>query len=195
MQKVLANLKIVSAMDSDEISALEQLKEANELVASSYEKDLTLLQAQHNDLKQEFEDQQSHLLAALKSKDKLSEQLKTIFQKPSSSIEETGSNPEPATTLDALKEVGREDDNSTSKQASAPPSKKQSAIKRIGGMFGGKKSKKSKDSQGDDQPDEELAREQAAFGVLPVAQLPSSSLPPTDPPLSLPSLPPPTRRK
>ncbi|KAJ8071035.1 hypothetical protein OCU04_001382 [Sclerotinia nivalis] len=94
----------LSAMDSDEITALEQLKEANELVASSYEKDLALLQAQHNDLRAEFVDQQSHLLAALKSKDKLSEQLKTIFQKPSSSNEETGKNPEPATALDALKE-------------------------------------------------------------------------------------------
>lgn len=94
----------LSAMDSDEITALEQLKEANELVASSYEKDLALLQAQHNDLRAEFIDQQSHLLAALKSKDKLSEQMKTIFQKPSSSNEETGENPEPVTALDALKE-------------------------------------------------------------------------------------------
>ncbi|CAD6443331.1 b4b665d0-393a-46b6-a026-abf72712679b [Sclerotinia trifoliorum] len=94
----------LSAMDSDEITALEQLKEANELVASSYEKDLALLQAQHNDLRAEFIDQQSHLLAALKSKDKLSEQVKTIFQKPSSSNEETGENPEPVTALDALKE-------------------------------------------------------------------------------------------
>ncbi|THV49812.1 hypothetical protein BGAL_0178g00190 [Botrytis galanthina] len=94
----------LSAMDSDEITALEQLKEANELVASSYEKDLTLLQAQHNDLRTEFVDQQSHLLAALKSKDKLSEQLKTIFQNPSGSIEGIGKDPEPATALDALKE-------------------------------------------------------------------------------------------
>ncbi|KAF7960006.1 hypothetical protein EAE96_001607 [Botrytis aclada] len=94
----------LSAMDSDEITALEQLKEANELVASSYEKDLTLLQAQHNDLRTEFVDQQSHLLAALKSKDKLSEQLKTIFQRPSGSLEGTGKDPESATALDALKE-------------------------------------------------------------------------------------------
>ncbi|KAF7885003.1 hypothetical protein EAF00_010821 [Botryotinia globosa] len=94
----------LSAMDSDEITALEQLKEANELVASSYEKDLTLLQAQHNDLRTEFVDQQSHLLAALKSKDKLSEQLKTIFQHPPGSIEGLGKDPESATALDALKE-------------------------------------------------------------------------------------------
>lgn len=94
----------LSAMDSDEITALEQLKEANELVASSYEKDLTLLQAQHNDLRTEFVDQQSHLLAALKSKDKLSEQLKNIFQQPSGSIEGAGNDLEPATALDALKE-------------------------------------------------------------------------------------------
>ncbi|TEY48904.1 hypothetical protein BOTCAL_0289g00030 [Botryotinia calthae] len=94
----------LSAMDSDEITALEQLKEANELVASSYEKDLTLLQAQHNDLRTEFVDQQSHLLAALKSKDKLSEQMKNIFQQPSGSIEGAGNDPEPATALDALKE-------------------------------------------------------------------------------------------
>ncbi|KAF7942692.1 uncharacterized protein EAE97_006146 [Botrytis byssoidea] len=94
----------LSAMDSDEITALEQLKEANELVASSYEKDLALLQAQHNDLRTEFVDQQSHLLAALKSKDKLSEQLKTIFQHPSGSIEGLGKDPESAKALDALKE-------------------------------------------------------------------------------------------
>ncbi|KAI9647522.1 hypothetical protein NHQ30_003907 [Ciborinia camelliae] len=159
----------LSAMDSDEITALEQLKEANELVASSYEKDLTLLQAQHDDLRKEFVDQQSHLLAALKSKDKLSEQLKTIFQKPSSSIEETGKNPEPATALDALKEVSQEDTISTSKPSSSPTSpKKQPAIKRIGTLFGSKKSKKStKAAQGHDQHDEELIREQAALGVLP----------------------------
>ncbi|KAF7899066.1 uncharacterized protein EAF01_008279 [Botrytis porri] len=94
----------LSAMDSDEITALEQLKEANELVASSYEKDLALLQAQHNDLRTEFVDQQSHLLAALKSKDKLSEQLKTIFQHPSGSFEGTGKDSEPARALDALRE-------------------------------------------------------------------------------------------
>ncbi|ESZ98544.1 hypothetical protein SBOR_1076 [Sclerotinia borealis F-4128] len=185
----------LSAMDSDEITALEQLKEANQLVASSYEKDLTLLQAQHDDLRAEYVDQQSHLLTALKSKDKLSEQLKTIFQKPSSSTEETGKNPEPATALDALKEVSREDITSASKPSSSPASptspKKQSAIKRIGTLFGGKKSKKSKEAAQAHQHDEELVREQAAFGVLPVAQLPSSSLPQSNPaPSPLPKLPP-----
>lgn len=170
MRVTSANLKIVSAMDSDEITALEQLKEANELVASSYEKDLTLLQAQHNDLRTEFVDQQSHLLAALKSKDKLSEQLKNIFQQPSGSIEGAGNDPEPATALDALKEVSQEDNISTSRPTSP---KKQSAIKRIGKLFGNKKLKEPASSAlGHDQHDEELAREQAAFGVLPVAQPP-----------------------
>ncbi|EDN96668.1 hypothetical protein SS1G_01594 [Sclerotinia sclerotiorum 1980 UF-70] len=160
----------LSAMDSDEITALEQLKEANELVASSYEKDLALLQAQHNDLRAEFIDQQSHLLAALKSKDKLSEQMKTIFQKPSSSNEETGENPEPVTALDALKEVSQVDNISTLKPSSPTSPKKQSAIKRIGTLFGSKKSQDFKtNAAGHDQQGEELAREQAAFGVLPVA--------------------------
>lgn len=172
-------------MDSDEITALEQLKEANELVASSYEKDLTLLQAQHNDLRTEFVDQQSHLLAALKSKDKLSEQLKTIFQRPSSSIEEAGKNPEPVTALDALKEVSREDNISTSKQPSPTTPKKHSAIKRIGTLFGSKKSKNSQaTTSGHDEHDEELAREQAALGRMPVAQPPPSSSSQTNPPPS-----------
>lgn len=170
MRVTSANLKIVSAMDSDEITALEQLKEANELVASSYEKDLTLLQAQHNDLRTEFVDQQSHLLAALKSKDKLSEQLKNIFQQPSGSIEGAGNDLEPATALDALKEVSQEDNISTSRPTSP---KKQSAIKRIGKLFGNKRPKEPASSApGHGQHDEELAREQAAFGVLPVAQPP-----------------------
>ncbi|TGO66618.1 hypothetical protein BOTNAR_0057g00010 [Botryotinia narcissicola] len=164
----------LSAMDSDEITALEQLKEANELVASSYEKDLTLLQAQHNDLRTEFVDQQSHLLAALKSKDKLSEQLKTIFQHPSGSIEGLGKDPESATALDALKEVSQEDNISTSRPTSP---KKKSAIKRIGKLFGNKKLKEPASSApGYDQHGEELAREQAAFGVLPQLQKKESTI-------------------
>ncbi|QSZ34517.1 hypothetical protein DSL72_006111 [Monilinia vaccinii-corymbosi] len=175
----------LSAMDSDEITALEQLKEANQLLASSYEKDLTLLQAQHENLRREFVDQQSHLVAALKSKTKLSEQLQTIFQNPSSSIEETGKTPEPATALDALKEVSQEDAMSTSKPSSQPTArKKQSAIKRIGTMFSSKSSKQPRSPQGHGEIDEELVREQAALGVLPVAQQPSSSFSPKIPPPS-----------
>lgn len=190
MHRALTNLTLVSAMDSDEITALEQLKEANQLVASSYEKDLTLLQAQHDNLRAEFVDQQSHLLAALKSKDKLSEKLKTIFQDPSSSTEETGKTSEPATALDALKEVSHEDTIPTLKPSSSPTSptstspKQQSAIKRIGALFGSKKSKQLKSPEGHEQHDEELVREQATLGVLPVAQLSPSSFSQTNPPPS-----------
>ncbi|KAA8573599.1 hypothetical protein EYC84_005182 [Monilinia fructicola] len=120
----------LSAMDSDEITALEQLKEANQLVASSYEKDLTLLQAQHDNLRAEFVDQQSHLLAALKSKDKLSEKLKTIFQDPSSSTEETGKTSEPATALDALKEqLQKKESNHSRSSTKTRPSRRPRSTK------------------------------------------------------------------
>lgn len=160
----------MAAIGADEIVALEELKSANQIIASSYEHDLTLLQTEHDNLKKEFADQESHLFKAIKEKDKLSSQLKEQPATSTENVEAKGEEQEPNTSLDALKQVSRETDIPTPQTS---PLKKRTIWKRL---YPRPRSLNTSHSQDEDatQPisdpshDAELALERAALGSLPV---------------------------
>ena len=71
----------VAAIDQEEIDALADLKEANELVTSSLQNDLLLLQDKHKTLTAELEEKKSHLVDALLSKDRLIQDLTSLKER------------------------------------------------------------------------------------------------------------------
>jgi hypothetical protein len=175
-------MKIVAAIGADDIVALEELKSANQIIASSYEHDLTLLQAEHDSLKKEFADQESHLFKAIKEKDKLSTQLKEVFQKPAASTEDMeakSEEPEPNTALESLKQVSRETDIPTPQTS---PPKKKSIWKRLSPRQSSSNTSHLQDQDAihhisDFDDDAELASERAALGSLQIAQAHQSPFP------------------
>jgi protein HOOK3 len=71
----------LSAVEQNEIDALEDLKATNELVTSSLQSELTLLQNKFRNLTTDHEQKQSHLIDALLAKDRLSQQLAALPQR------------------------------------------------------------------------------------------------------------------
>jgi hypothetical protein len=174
-------MTIVAAIGANDIAALEELKSANQLITSSYEHDLALLQAEHDSLKKEFADQESHLFKAIREKDQLSTQLKEVSQKPAASTEDTeakGEEPEPNTIIESLKQVSRKTDIHTHQ---TPPSKKKSIWRKLYLP----RSSNTSHSQAQDamrsisntDHDAELNSERAALGSLPVAEAHQSQFP------------------
>lgn len=62
---------IVSALNQDELDAIEDLKATNGIITTSLENDLLVLRKQHQNLTTDFEQQKSQLLEALLSKDRI----------------------------------------------------------------------------------------------------------------------------
>jgi hypothetical protein len=92
----------VSAISSDEVHALEELKEANEIATSSLQNDLTFLQTRHKNLEVDHDQTRSHLIEALLAKDNITKELAILQEgKPESKAEAEKTK----TTLQALKEV------------------------------------------------------------------------------------------
>ncbi|KAM3084259.1 hypothetical protein ACMFMG_001635 [Clarireedia jacksonii] len=175
---LLAARADLAAVGADEIVALEELKSANQIIASSYEHDLTLLQTEHDSLKREFADQESHLFKAIKEKDRLATQLKEVFQKPITSTEDVeakGEEPEPNTALDSLKQVSRETDIPTPQ---TPQSKKKSFWTKLYPRTRSSNTSHLQDKDAiDSSHDAELASERAVLGFSPVAQAHQSPFP------------------
>ncbi len=61
----------MAAVDQEEIDAINNLKTAHELISSSLENDLLILQNKHKALSTDFDEQKTQLVEALLSKDKL----------------------------------------------------------------------------------------------------------------------------
>jgi len=68
----------VSAIDQEEIDALEELKATNETITSSLQNDLLLLQNAHKNLTADHELQRNQLVDAFLSKEELSKQLASL---------------------------------------------------------------------------------------------------------------------
>jgi protein HOOK3 len=66
----VVNIFLVSAIGGNDINALNELKRVNELITSSLQNDLLILQGQHKALTTDFELQKSQLLEALLAKDR-----------------------------------------------------------------------------------------------------------------------------
>jgi protein HOOK3 len=68
----------LNAVDQEDLDALEELKATHELITSSLQSDLTLLQNKYKNLITDHDQKQSHLVDALLAKDKLSQQLAAV---------------------------------------------------------------------------------------------------------------------
>jgi hypothetical protein len=68
-------MKIVEAVNRDEIDALETLKETNEIITTSLQNDLLVLQKDHKNVTTDFEQQKTHLLETLLAKEQLMKDL------------------------------------------------------------------------------------------------------------------------
>lgn len=65
----------MAAVDQEEIDAVNNLKAAHELISSSLQNDLLMLQKKHRDLSTDFDEQKTQLVEALLSKDRLMQDL------------------------------------------------------------------------------------------------------------------------
>lgn len=65
----------MAAVDQEEIDAINNLKTAHELISSSLENDLLILQNKHKALSTDFDEQKTQLVEALLSKDRLMKDL------------------------------------------------------------------------------------------------------------------------
>lgn len=74
----IANSITVSAISSDEIEALEDLKATNEIITSSLHNDLLVLQSKHRNLTTDFETQKTELYDAVLSKNRLMNDLEDM---------------------------------------------------------------------------------------------------------------------
>ena len=96
----------MAAVDRDEIDALEDLKATNQIITSSLQNDLVLLQGKFKNLTTDYEQQKSHLVDALLAKDKLRQELATLREGKDAAGEENNAG------LQTLKEVSYEIDSS-----------------------------------------------------------------------------------
>lgn len=60
----------MNALEGDDVDALNELKQANELITSSLQNDLVVLQGLHKALNADFDHQKTQLIEALLTKDK-----------------------------------------------------------------------------------------------------------------------------
>jgi len=80
-KNVGANKAIVSAIDQEEMEVLEDLKATNEIITSSFQNDLLILQSKHKALTTDYEQQKTQLVDALLSKDRLMKDLASFKER------------------------------------------------------------------------------------------------------------------
>jgi protein HOOK3 len=116
-----ANQIIVSAIDREEMEALEDLKSTNEIITSSFQNDLLILQSKHKALAIDYEQQKTQLIDALLSKDTLMKDLASFRERigtdGDTAYQKTQSKAiiEVENTQRALEEVSKERDTVTPK--------------------------------------------------------------------------------
>ncbi|KUJ08461.1 uncharacterized protein LY89DRAFT_788841 [Mollisia scopiformis] len=79
----------LSAIDRDELDAIQTLRTTNGIITTSLENDLLVLRKQHQDLTTDFEVQKSQLLDTLLSKDRLMHDLASLKERTGLSDQET----------------------------------------------------------------------------------------------------------
>jgi protein HOOK3 len=183
--RMKANITIVSAIDREEIDALEDLKATNEIITSSITNDLLLAQSKLKNLTTDHEQQKSHLVEALLAKDKLRQELasaregKSAVVAPEATTEATteaqAKEEKARTALDALKEVSCEIDTSKMPKSSK---KARKFWRHFPHLPFRPYTTKPEPPQNTIKPDDfslheaELALERAAIGALPPVKRP-----------------------
>lgn len=93
-------------MNSDEIRALEQLKEANDTITSSLQNDLDILRGRYKNLEVDHEQARTHLIEALLAKDSISKEFAAFAEgKQTLTSNDPGGEEKAKKALQALKEV------------------------------------------------------------------------------------------
>lgn len=101
-----ANSLTVSAISRDELRALAELKEANDIATTSLQNDLKFLQSRHKNLEIDHDQTRSHLIEALLTKDNLTKELSNFQDGPNKTSSESPAEVEKTkTALQALKQV------------------------------------------------------------------------------------------
>ncbi|TVY51602.1 Protein Hook-like [Lachnellula cervina] len=162
----------LEAVDQDEIDALENLKETNEIITTSLQNDLLVLQNAHKNITIDFDQQKTHLLNTLLKKDQLIKDLADARADDGSNSQHDGkekveSSPESSSATPKT-------DADT--QGSRPESF--SAIPKTDADTQGSRPKSfsaARKSNGGTHLDLELALELAALGTGPPVELPTIS--------------------
>jgi hypothetical protein len=100
-------LREVTAVNSDEVRALEQLKEANDIITSSLQNDLDILRGRYKNLEVDHEQARTHLIEALLAKDSTSKEL-AAFAEGKQTSNDPEADKKAKKALQALKEVSCE---------------------------------------------------------------------------------------
>ena len=182
----VTNTKPVAAMNKDEVDALEDLKETNQIITSSLNNDLQLVQSRHKNLITDYDQQRAPLVDALLDRENLRKELEvakrgkpTLDPEPAEHdrkiAEEDAPEDKAKTASQALKEVRYESNSSMGKQPS-----KRSFWKRVMSPISPRP--RTPHTPHDTSSKEthravELAHERQAIGTLPRVESPALSLP------------------
>ena len=173
-------------MSKDDIDALEDLKETNQIITSSLNNDLQLVQSRHKNLITDYDQQRAHLVDALLDRENIRKELEVAKRAKSAldpeaaeydrKIAEADATEENAKTAsEALKEVSYEADSRVGK-----PVSKWSFFKRVVSPISSrpKTSHTSHETSGKgNERVVELAHERQAIGTLSRAEGPPLALP------------------
>lgn len=185
----VTNAKPVAAMNKDEVDALEDLKETNQIITSSLNNDLQLVQSRHKNLITDYDQQRAHLVDALLDRENLRKDLEVakrgkpiLDPEPADHdrkiTEEDAAEDKAKTASQALKEVSHESDFPMGKQPS-----KRSFWKRVISPISPRPRNphiphNPHDTNGKEtQRAVELAHERQAIGTLLRVESPALSLP------------------
>ncbi|EHK98850.1 hypothetical protein M7I_5360 [Glarea lozoyensis 74030] len=126
-----AKSDLVAAVAQDDIDALEELKATHELVTSSFESDIVLLQSRNKNLATDHEQTQSHLVDALLAKDKLSQQIAALPSK----ADDTKESSTPATPAVAQEPIEVSHITNSPIQTRHSPAKRRSFWQKVTASF------------------------------------------------------------
>lgn len=116
----------MAAIDQEEMDALEELKATNQIITSSFQTDLLMLQSKHKALTTDFEQQKSQLIDALLSKDRLMKDLESFKERLGATGDDTYQKAQAKAIIDqenaqkALQEVSATPDTSNAKSPDKP---------------------------------------------------------------------------
>ena len=191
MLRTETNWETVAAVDQDELDALENLKQTNQIITSSFKNDLILLQSRHKNLIIDFDQQRAHLVESLLDRESLRKDLEIAKIGRSSSLDlaESGRNKD----IDAEEEKVRTASQSLKEVSPEYDSRRERKPKNVAKLFGKLVPSRIRNEPpkvpfltGDEAIEaRELARERQAIGSLQSVHLDnlSSILPRTPPPV------------
>lgn len=114
---MLTNANLVAAVERYDLDALDDLKATNEIITSSLNNDLQLVQSRHKNLITDYDQQRAHLVEALLDRETLRKELEVATKKrPTLDPESVDDDHKTNKEFQALKEVSHETESPKEKQ-------------------------------------------------------------------------------